>query len=107
MLRTLTLHGFSWCAALGLLMGCHDAKRENPFDPALTPAVELEGALDDTAGTATLTWTRYAGEQPFAEYWVLRNIVDRTRVDTLERISDPAQTTYMDTSIAQHTAYRG
>ena len=41
-----------------LLAACHDAPRNNPFDPALTPPVELEVALDDTAGTATLTWSR-------------------------------------------------
>ena len=36
----------------------HDSKRNNPLDPILTPAVELEVALDDTA---TLTWTPYDG----------------------------------------------
>jgi hypothetical protein len=57
-----------WMAAptLVLLVACHDARRENPLDPALTPPVELQVALDDTAGTATLTWSAYAGDQPFA-----------------------------------------
>jgi len=57
-----------WLAACG-----HDAKRTNPLDPQLTPSVELEVALDDTTGTATLTLTRtsYAGDQPFAAYWLL------------------------------------
>ena len=41
---------------LGFLACSHDAKRENPFDPALTPAVELAAALDDTSGTVTLSW---------------------------------------------------
>jgi hypothetical protein len=46
-----------------LLLGAcsHDTKRTNPLDPVLTPAVELEVALDDTAGTASLTWTAYVG----------------------------------------------
>ena len=40
--------------ALLVLVGCsHEAKRENPLDPELTPAVTLTVALDDTAGTAT------------------------------------------------------
>ena len=45
-------------AVLLVLASCHDAPRNNPFDPALTPAVELQVALDDTAGTATLNWSR-------------------------------------------------
>ena len=47
------------------LLGCsHDARRENPLDPELTPAVTLSVAADDTAGTATLTWTRSEGRSP-------------------------------------------
>ena len=39
-----------------VLLGCsHDARRENPLDPELTPAMTLSVAADDTAGTATLT----------------------------------------------------
>ena len=49
------------------MVACHDTERENPFDPALTPTMELEVALGYTAGTATLTWTQYVGEQSFAE----------------------------------------
>jgi hypothetical protein len=42
--------------ALALLVGCsHDSTRENPLDPELSPAVALQAALDDTAGTVTLT----------------------------------------------------
>ena len=48
-------------SSLGLiilpLLACHDSKRENPFDPVLTSAPQLQVALDDTAGTVTLTWT--------------------------------------------------
>lgn len=50
---------------LVLLCSCHDAPRNNPFDPTLTPPVELQVALDDTAGTASLTWTPYLGKAAF------------------------------------------
>lgn len=44
------------CLAVPLLLACcHDAARDNPLDPSLTPPVELAVALNDTAGTATLT----------------------------------------------------
>ena len=35
------------------LVCSHEAKRENPLELELTPAVTLTVALDDTAGTAT------------------------------------------------------
>ena len=66
--------------ALLALLACHDSKRENPFDPVLTPAPQLQVALDDTAGTATLTWTPYEGEAPFAAYWVLRRAAERVQI---------------------------
>ena len=91
--------------AILLLAACHDTERDNAFDPALTPAVRIEVSLDDTAGTAALTWTRYAGEQPFAEYWVLRNQLESTRVETLAAILDVARTSYVDTTLAPNTAY--
>ena len=99
---------FLWWLAgpLLLALACsHDAPRDNPLDPTLTPPVQLQVALDDTAGTATLTWTRYEGEQPFAAYWVLRNIDKSTDVDTLERIPYQTATAYTDTSLAPSTAY--
>ena len=40
---------------LGLLACGHDAKRDNPLDPELTPPVKLEVSLNDTTGIATLT----------------------------------------------------
>jgi hypothetical protein len=98
---------FRWLPVVFLLvLGCsHEARRENPFDPTLTPAVQLAVALDDTAGTATLTWTPYAGEAPFAEYQVLRHIAQSTRVDTLACIDAPTTLSYVDASVRQHTAY--
>ncbi|MBI2504929.1 MAG: fibronectin type III domain-containing protein [Candidatus Latescibacteria bacterium] len=100
MLKLLTL--LCWMV---LLASCYDAPRDNPLDPALTPAVELQVALDDTAGTATLTWSQYEGQQPFREYRVLRNEVERTRVDTLVHIPAVEQTNFVDSSLAPATAY--
>ena len=89
-----------------LALACsHDSPRDNPLDPQLTPPVQLQVALDDTAGVARLTWTRYSGEQPFGAYWVLRNIDKSTEVDTLERIQGQAQTAFIDTSLAPNTDY--
>ena len=39
----------------------HDAPRDNPLDPQLTPPVSLQVALNDTSGTVALMWTRYEG----------------------------------------------
>ncbi|MBI3242865.1 MAG: fibronectin type III domain-containing protein, partial [Chloroflexi bacterium] len=100
---------YSWfkvlVALLLALLSCHDAPRTNPFDPALTPAVELQVALDDTAGTATLTWTRYEGQQPFREYRVLRKVPGLEAVDTLVSIPAVEQITFVDTTLAPDTDY--
>lgn len=96
-----------WLQGLVLLAaGCsHDAPRDNPLDPHLTPPVEVQVALDDSAGTATVTWTRYEGQEPFAAYWVLRNAARSTQVDTLQEVLEANQTAYVDTSLAPNTAY--
>jgi len=95
---------FLLCVVLALT-ACHDAPRKNPFDPELTPAVELTVALDDTAGTVTLNWTEYVGEQTFAEYRMLRNIARFTEVDTLAVIEEMEQTTFVDSTLVPDTAY--
>jgi len=106
MLRTLAIClGCCLVVALQLLVSCHDAPRENPFDPELTPAVELTVEQDVTKGTAILTWERYAGEARFAAYWVLRNAAKSTEVDTLARISEVGQTTFEDSSLVPDTAF--
>lgn len=93
-------------ACLALLVGCsHEARRDNPFDPELTPAVALTVALDDTAGTARLEWSRYTGDAAFHSYRVLRNVAQSTVVDTLTTLLDVGQTTYTDSSLANGTAY--
>ena len=91
--------------ALLAIGSCHDASRSNPMDPVLTPAVTLMATLDDTAGTVTLTWTQCAGEQPFAEYRVLRNVQRSTVVDTVATIAAVADTSYVDSTGAPGTAY--
>lgn len=68
-------------------------------------SVVLQVALDDTAGTATLTWTRYEGRQPFREYWVLRRIADRIQEDTLAHIATRDRVAFQDTSLAPDLDY--
>ena len=93
-------------ATLLLALACgHDSPRDSPVDPKLTPPVELEVALDDAAGTATLTWTRYEGDQPFAAYWVLRNEPQSTRVETLTALTDARQIVYVDSLLAPGSPY--
>ncbi len=83
----------------------HDSKRDNPLDPALTPAVQLEVSVEDSTGVAVLTWTPFAGEAAFAEYRIVRNIADRTTVDTLAVLPSLAQTSYVDSSLVPETSY--
>ena len=96
-----------WLAGPPLLaLSCsHDAPRDNPLDPTLTPPVELQAALDDTAGTATLTWTRYEGEAEFGEYLVLRQVFDRVAVDTLGRPAARDSSAHIDTTVVPGTSY--
>jgi hypothetical protein len=105
MRQILTMHWWCCLAVPLFLVACHDTPRKNPFDPELTPAVELSVALDDTAGTAMLMWTPYAGKTGFAEYRVLRNIAKSTEVDTLAAITTIDSTAYVDTGLEPDTAY--
>ena len=91
---------------LTALIACsHDSKRDNPLDPELTPAVELQVALDDSAGTATLTWTPYDGETSFTMYWVLRKVPGLETVDTLAAINDVQVTSHEDDTLRPNTSY--
>ena len=105
--RTPVVPSLWWLAGLLLLaLACsHDSPRDNPLDPTLTPPVELQVTLDDTAGTVTLTWTRYEGEAEFGEYWVLRQVFDRVTVDTLTSSTARDSASYADTSLAADTSY--
>jgi hypothetical protein len=83
-----------------LLAGCsHDAKRENSLDPELTPAATLTVAVDDTAGTATLTWNRYEGHSTFAEYRVLRRVEGLQAVVTVATITAADSTRIVDRTL--------
>ena len=99
----------SWRVTLLLtlaLAACHDTPRNNPFDPSLTPAVELVSvAVEDTTGSADLKWTAYAGRQPFAGYRILRQVRGLTAVDTVEVIEDVHRTTFRDTTVAPYVEY--
>ncbi len=76
------------------VVGCHDTPRKNPFDPKLTPAVAVTVSLDPGTGTAVVDWTPYDGKQPFAEYWVLRQVQGLVTVDTLAVIREVDLTTF-------------
>ena len=89
-----------------LLASCYDAPRDNPFDPALTPAVELLAVtVDSTRGSALLEWTPYEGKQSFAEYRVLRQVRGLVAADTVAKIADVHQTTFRDTTLRPDVAY--
>lgn len=104
-----SFHQMRLCAAfftVGLLLSaCHDTRRNNPLDPQLTPGVELSVALDDTAGTATLRWTAYAGKAPFAVYRVLRNVLDQVQVDTIAVIGEVDHLAFTDTTLSPDAFY--
>lgn len=85
--------------------GCgHDTDRANPLDAELTPAVELMASQDST-GSVTLQWSRYAGDQPFAGYVVLRNVARSIDADTVATIDDATVTAFVDSTLAPDTAY--
>ena len=93
-------------AILLLLNACaHEARRENPLDPGLTPSVTLSVIADDRLGTAELTWSAYVGQMPFAAYLVLRKVPGIEGTDTLRVISTVADTTFTDARRAPDTTY--
>ena len=98
---------FRWLAVpLLLALACsHDTSRDNPLDPQLTPAVEdVTVTVDEASGAATVTWSAYEGEQPFAAYWVLRREAELVKVDTV-RILDVQQITFRDTTVKPDAEY--
>ena len=97
-------HLVAICSLL-FLVACHDSERSNPVDPELTPAVQLQVSVDDTSGAAIVSWTRYAGDQPFGEYRVLRTSGDSQIADTLAVIDDANQLSYLDTSVVVGVSY--
>jgi hypothetical protein len=88
------------------VMSCHHPRRNNPFDPVLTPAVELLSVtFDPRHGTATLTWSRYNGGQPFQAYQITRRLSTGIVVDRRATIPDIAETTFVDTNVEADHQY--
>jgi len=86
------------------LLGCsHDSKRDNPFDPVLTPPVDVQ--VSDSTGVALIEWTPYEGQTDFSLYRVLRREKTLVEVDTLALITKQAQAAYADTSIQPERDY--
>ena len=91
---------------LMFLVACsHDAKRENPLDPELTPAVALTTALSDSTGSVTLQWSHYAGDSGLADYRVLRREAESTVTETLAVVASIDSTRFIDTGLEPDTAY--
>ena len=102
----MTMRWFSYILACVLLVGCHDTPRKNPFDPALTPAVELlDVQVDEKKGTATLTWTRYDGEMEFEAYRIQRAVSGMADPDTTFTVSSVSDTTFVDVTRRPDTEY--
>ena len=88
------------------LIACsHDAPRENPLDPELTPPVTLQVFLSDSTGAVTLSWTAYDGEQPLAGYRVERKVQGQEEWVVLATLTEPEQTICVDSTLAAGTAY--
>jgi hypothetical protein len=91
---------------LSAVVSCHDAPRNNPFDPELTPGVELIiAAVDTTAGTVQLQWSAYDGRQAFAEYRVKRRVQGLIKDSTLATITEVEQRNFIDTGIDPDLTY--
>ena len=101
--RRSALQAFGLCAAL--LSSCHDSPRRNPLDPELTAPVGAEVTLDDSAGAAVVTWSRYDGAQPFTEYRVVRNVIDQTTSHTMAVVADIDSLRFVDRSLNLDLAY--
>lgn len=91
--------------AVLLLAGCHDARRESPLDPELTPATALAAVLLDSTGVVQLTWETYTGDTDLAEWWVLRNEANSLLVDTLARVQPGTTPAFADSTAAPDTRY--
>ncbi|MBT7453579.1 MAG: hypothetical protein HN796_06805 [Gemmatimonadetes bacterium] len=89
-----------------LVVGCHDSRRINPVDPALTPAVTgVAVSADDEAGVVFVEWSAYEGDMPFARYIVMRRQQGLVAEDTVAIIDEIATTRAIDTQAAPETDY--
>jgi hypothetical protein len=92
------------CSAM--LLSCHDAQRENPVDPELTPAVPgLAITVSDSLGTVQLAWSAYRGAMGFAAYHVLRKEKGLEAVDTLATFGDVQVLAFTDTTAVPEREY--
>lgn len=95
-----------YTGVLLVLAACgHDAPRENPLDPELTPPVAVSAVLNDSSGAVSLSWTGYEGEAAFAGYRIDRKISGLETWTTLDSLSARNQLAYVDTGLAPNTAY--
>lgn len=95
--------GWAWIFTGLALVGCHDARRENPLDPTGIAVPVLAAVLADSTGTVRLKWSRYEGSSAFSHYLILRRAQDLALVDTF-RLDDIAMVSHIDT-IAPNTPY--
>ena len=89
-----------------LLTSCHNSKRDNPFDPELTPPVAaIDVQVSDSTGVARVSCDPYDARTDFSVYRLLRKEKGLEAVDTVAVIGDPAQTDFADTSVAPDRDY--
>lgn len=71
----------------------------------LSPAVVLRSVdFDEREGSATLTWSRYAGES-FLSYQIKRRIVGESSAELLDTIKDAEDTLFVDTGVEADWLY--
>ena len=92
-------------APLALVACSHDAPRENPLDPTLTPPVTLQAFQSDSTGHVTLVWSTYEGDHPFSSCRVERKVQGQERWSVMDTLTTPEQTTSVDSSLTPGTAY--
>ena len=97
---------FSLLFFLFVFASCGDSgTRDNSVNSVLVVPVELVVVLDDTLGTATLTWTSDQANAAFSAYWILRNQAGQEHVDTLAVIPHASVITFVDSTLNQKHSY--
>ena len=88
-----------------ILTACYSAEQDNPFDPERTPAVTLVSVqANEVSQTITVTWTSYAGIEPFQSYKIQRKEpgADPIIVGTTGTVGD---TVFVDSSVLPGITY--
>lgn|GEM_PF-5805166 len=107
--RRVELYGrrFPCIGLLIVLAACHDAPRDNPVDPTLTPALEavqFEAALfDSRTATATLAWNR--STDGFERYEIQRQTDEADDISIVHLTSAIDDTMFVDTGLDGNTEY--